>query len=434
MVAIGTHISVIARTLGWGVHASGLGVAGISGARVVIVTGKGRAADTGSGSAEVVGGAHIAVFAHGCIVLVLAPGSRDTDIVGAWVVVVAGDWHTVLAFSQFTGLAHGAGVFVLTGKALERGADFAFARGTFARDCCADTHAVLRYRAGDHGLRVHGALEGQRIHVADQRSVAQVSVLESRAIGIFLAIALDREAGAYTFFAGVCHRTGVKVVALVQIELRLTSTLSVTDVVGAGVLVVAGDGKSDALSFFTVVAHGACVAVDALAFALDRVLTALRAGADIVGTRVAIVAKVHVLAFNEKGLVNVAIAVVVQAVADLFSRNRGIAVGQAVGCAGPYSGASPPFILDHAGRGKSLFNRGSSTGTDARFGEALCHWHSIDRFHFLASKAPWTVRIQTAGAAAEAAFRPVVDTYVVNSAASDALAVAAAGFAEIRVV
>ena len=64
----------------------------------------------------------------------------------------------------------------------------------------------------------------------------------------------------------------------------------------------------------------------------------------VFGALIAIVAEVDVIAFDLKRLVNIFIAIIVQAVAGFLGRSGGIARRQAIFGADPLAAATPKFV------------------------------------------------------------------------------------------
>jgi len=76
-----------------------------------------------------------------------------------------------------------------------------------------------------------------------------------------------------------------------------------------------------------VVANGARVTVLTFSLAQGFLDAALIAGANVLGTVVAIIAKSDELSVDQTRLIHVAVTVVIETVAALLSRYRGVAIG-----------------------------------------------------------------------------------------------------------
>ena len=109
-----------------------------------------------------------------------------------------------------------------------------------------------------------------------------------------------------------------------------------------------------------------------------HMLTAGLAQASICRAFVVIIAKVDVLPFHCAGLVNLAIAIVVQSIAYLGCRHQSIATRQAGFRADPHPRTEAGFVGHLAGRPQPEFNGLFCAGADSRIGHALRRLNAVD--------------------------------------------------------
>jgi len=114
---------------------------------------------------------------------------RSTRIVGANVAVVAIHRHSCCAGALVTAIAQGAKVTVIARCTVVNGSQGAGPCVRVAKGCEAGGVGPLGIWAGDDGCEIDDALHGEGIDVADQCTIANVSILERGAIGIFATIA-----------------------------------------------------------------------------------------------------------------------------------------------------------------------------------------------------------------------------------------------------
>ncbi|MFT5431147.1 MAG: hypothetical protein ACI9OJ_001826 [Myxococcota bacterium] len=116
IVRFSASIVVVARAWGWNELAAVVFVAGVGGARVVVVAVQRSPADAAATDANIIGGAGVAVVTrtrhrHGD-----APGQRITVVLGAWVEVVTFFSHAGRARTEFALISKGAGIPIVTGS------------------------------------------------------------------------------------------------------------------------------------------------------------------------------------------------------------------------------------------------------------------------------------------------------------------------------
>jgi len=200
-------------------------------------------------------------------------------------------------------IANSAGITIVTGKSLVGRNQFALARFSVAETRLTGRIGSLGCVARNHRPRHQLALEGYTFLVAVERAITKVAVIKRAAIGIFAAFAGNFITAALARLALVGHGTWVSVVTSRLIEFAGAPTQAVADVVGAGIVIVTGDGQSDAEARVAVVPDGASITVDTFALSQGRMLAPRLAFAEVYGARIAIIAKLHVFAVQEDRLV-----------------------------------------------------------------------------------------------------------------------------------
>jgi len=116
VIARSTGIEVGTLPLVGGIDATALGIAGIIGARIIVVALQGFASQTFALTANVTHGADAAILAALVVGHVLATDGGVTEVVGADVAVVAVEGRSTFASAFKTGFADSATVTVVTGK------------------------------------------------------------------------------------------------------------------------------------------------------------------------------------------------------------------------------------------------------------------------------------------------------------------------------
>jgi len=343
VVTRGALVSVVALSLVGRVHAPHILVTRVIGARIGIAALQGRSAHAESPTALVIGRADVSVAAGCFVVLEDAARFGIARVVGAWISVVAEGRRTGLALAADALVANGAPVSVVASEALVVRFQRALSGRRLAHDFLADD--VVRNQAGavHYGIWLNGADVGQLVHVAEQEAVAQVPVFEGLAVLVFDALAIHRIPGTLAFAALVRYRAGVGIVAVGLVVLSRAAAESVADVVRAGIAVVARDGQTQADSVLAMVADRAHVSVDALALVEVLVQAPILPDASVFGAVIVVVADVLVFSPDQRRIVDLAVAVVVHAVATLLLRNSRIAVRQPLFGAYSLSLADSPF-------------------------------------------------------------------------------------------
>lgn len=145
--------------------------------------------------------------------------------------------------------------------------------------------------AGDDGVWVHDALERHRVGVADERAVAEVVILGCGAISRVGALADIGPACAGFISADIADSTAIAIVAPGLIGRIDTALLRLADIVSTAVVIVACQRLDAlALAISAEVACGAQAPVFARIRVVGSVHTAALLIAGIVGARVVVIA------------------------------------------------------------------------------------------------------------------------------------------------
>jgi len=223
-----------------------------------------RTSDASAAVALVPRGAHVVVGTGEGIILKNAAYADVAGIVGAGIPIVAAYVDTLCAHTLEALVNDGASVAVVAQETLVIGDQRTLPGGCIAMSLQAERVFAVRLGADWNGQRIACALEGELFHVADESTVAKISVLQPGAILVALAVALNRRAEACALGTMVADRTRVPVVALSGGRGVFAAAGFGADVVGAGVLVVTLHRVTHAFALFAMVGNGARVAVQAL--------------------------------------------------------------------------------------------------------------------------------------------------------------------------
>jgi len=215
--------------------------------------------------------------------------------------------------------------------------------------------------------------------VARQDAGAQVPVVEFEAISVDATVTRHRFPMAFARVAMVTQSTGISVIAATGLRRVLAPARFSADVVGARILVVALHRVPDADAVGAMVGHGTRVPVYALPFVQRDVFAPFLAVTNVLGTAVVVVTKIDVIPAHLQRFIHVSIAIIVDSVALLFRRNRGVAGGQTFRRAYPHPGAHSPLVFDFAAGPQT--QRSGSRGTRAfsRIGHALSRLNAVHR-------------------------------------------------------
>ncbi len=271
---------------------------------------------------------------------------------------------------------------------------------------------TLHYRVGNHL-----ALEGNATLVAKESTGTSVPVVEGYAILIGNAFAVDGEACASAVLATVVDGAGVAIIAIIQIKLPGATAQSVANIVGTGIIIVACNGQTDAFATLTMVSNGARISINALTLLHHFMLAAFLGQAKVNGTGNAVIAEPNGGVNGDVvGFVNVAIAIIVDTVANLFGRNRRITGREPLLCAHSFARAGAEFIAHFTVREEPQSCRLQRAGTLSCIGQTLQHGDTIYRLGLYTGEAPGTLVIGATESTAETPRRAVVKTDVLGAA------------------
>jgi len=348
MVTDGARILVVALSLVVVMDAPDLGIARVISADVAVVAVESRSRIAGSIPTQIPGRADIAVVARILVVGVDATFPRIAEIVGAWIAVVAVDRSFAGATPLLAALPNRAFVAVVADLALVGRLKRALAGHRVARSGQAFGTEPVGLAALDHGSRVHRTRLRKRIQIAEQRTVADIPVLQLSAIRVSHAFARHCEAQALTQRAGIVHRTRILVVAGGAVEFRQAACSGQAVIVGAAVSVVADDLRPYAHALITVIGLGAHVCVAAFGTGEN-----LAHAADV---RIATVGSTLVIVVA-RDVVDLPVTVVVEAIAHLLKGHTRVTVGKAGLFANSQAGTFAPLIFNVAGCSQRQLDR-----------------------------------------------------------------------------
>jgi len=166
---------------------------------------------------------------------------------------------------------------------------------------------------------------GQRTGIADQSSIAQITVFKGCAITVTHAFAGNLGPGANAVAAFISHRAGIAIVAVNAIGFVVTTAGFAARIVGAGIVVVTIHRLSNTNTALAVVGHSARIPIYALSLVQCAIDTSISSQATILSTAVAILTKMYEVTAHQIRLVNITIAIIIGPVADLFGRQHRIA-------------------------------------------------------------------------------------------------------------
>jgi hypothetical protein len=176
LVPGGANILVITRGRILRIDAASLGRARIVGARVAIVTVHDRIVQAETATAMVAGGTGVAIVARTGIGQVDTAIIGVAGIIGATIPVITHHRNSPDTLPAGTRITDGTGILIVAGKAL-----MVRSKGTVPGKGVAsglDAHAVgpNRCRAGHHRGRGHDTLVGQFVLLADESAIAEVTI------------------------------------------------------------------------------------------------------------------------------------------------------------------------------------------------------------------------------------------------------------------
>jgi len=371
------------------VETAGHSVAAIVRALVSVFAFEGSAPDAEALLTLVCSSAHIVIAARLAVVHVHATRLLVAAIVGARIAVVADNRHAGHTSPTLAFIANGTLVAVVAGEPLVVGGQRALTCLRIARSLQTDGLRTLRRKgAVDDAVGVHRALVGQLHLVAVQNAVAQVPVLQSCAVRVFVTLALHLVAGTASLAAGVAYRARVSVVTRIGVVLGGAAPESIADVVGARVVVVTRDGEPYADPILAMISDRASIAVDTLSLGQRQMLAPGFTLAAIIGARVVVITDVGVFSLGKCRFIGFLVAIVVHAVARFRGRDRSITVRQPLFGADSLAPAHAEFVDDLAESREPQLHRPACTGTDSCIGHALSQNHPVDGNGLLAGETP----------------------------------------------
>jgi multisubunit Na+/H+ antiporter MnhC subunit len=146
------------------------------------------------------------------------------------------------------------------------------------------------------------------------------------AVGIRLALARYRSANAIPVATFVSYSAWISVVAVRLVGNEIAASCTITSIVSTGVIVVADHRRAHTLTHLTVIASGAGIVIFAFARIEGLVGAAILSLAEVLGTFDSVVAQRHGHTAFVRGLINVPVAVVVDAVAILHGGSGRVTV------------------------------------------------------------------------------------------------------------
>ncbi len=248
------------------VEASRFGYAAIIGARICVVAVQGiEAWLAGAIGAAIIEGAGIGIIAPGIIGDKEAAQRVVTAIVGAGIVVGAGDGHAPATDSQVAEFVGGAGIGVVARQIVEFVEASLLAVATVG---CAGI-LVVTIQIGPRCTLAHAALVtiGAGIGIVAGCGIGRESTAGFRLTAVICAgvVVLARKGGAGQAPAVLTHVTdsaGIAVVTVFGIGSEGATHIGLAAIVGAGIGIIAGERTAaDALAEVAVVPRGAYVLV-----------------------------------------------------------------------------------------------------------------------------------------------------------------------------
>ena len=153
-----------------------------------------------------------------------------------------------------------------------------------------------------------------------------------------------RTRGTLAVFAAIANSAVVSVIAIGKVKGELAALLGVTAIVGAGIVIVAGERISHACTRFTMVGLGAGIAVDTFAFIQWGMNTSFATATTVFGTWVTVVTG---------SLIDAAVTVIVHTVAFFGGRGSCVACIESQLRTSTVPFASPMFVFRKA-RGRKV--------------------------------------------------------------------------------
>jgi len=367
-------------------------------------------------------GASIAVIAVSLVGDVGTPVTAVTAIVRAEVAIVTGEGNPADTLAAFTDVADGAQVTVITGEAivLRR-------KGTLTGEgvaSCGQADGIGAFGLGAtyFSPRFEFALMRDLGGVANQGSITDIPIFKRGAVVVARALAVDGNPNAEVLFTAVRNGARIFVVAINRIWREDAASRRITGIVGADVVVVAGYRRTAALPGRTEVRHSAGITIDALDCVEGLVVATFFSEADVVGTSVVVITGIFI---------GVPIAIVIEAIADVFRRNGRITISETLIGAVALPRTRTKFVVLLTGSCQSQRDGLRGARTNAGISHALHRADAIDCDCRQTRKTPGAVIVGGANSTAIGPLFFIIDADVIGTTGALAICTGRARLAEI---
>jgi len=372
----------------------------------------------------------VAVTAGCRVVAVHAAAIRVAGVVSAWIVVGAVGLDSPRALARLTVLSDGTGIIIVARETFEGGLEGTLPGARVAVSLEAECAGALRFRAVHLASGHDCAQERQLVLVAVQRAVADVSIVDGETVVVDFALAVHRSPLALAICAEVPY--GARLIVVARLGVGSEGALPLLAcIIGAGIPVAADYRSRNAHSLLTVVAGCARIFIHALSAGERLTQASLTSLADVIRALVGIIAEADELPFNQVRLVDVVVAVIIQAVAGFRSCRWSVAIGQPSFGADPLALTGPPFVCDCARGGQTECNGMVGTFALPRVIDALGEQRPIQEFNLLTGETVRALAVLLAGTAAEAALARVDDAGILRTSGGNTVHVGSTRPAQI---
>jgi len=401
VVAGRAGIRVVALVIVGHTHAANRRVARIIGARIQIVAVRRRAHQANAIHTFISHRACVAVRATGGDLQVDAAGGGFAEVVCALIAVVAIEGYATGALPVDALLARCARITIIAGRARSHRLGLALPGLRHAPVNVAVLVHAFRFVARSLAPGHLGTGERWRHGVTIPISETFVVLGYELTLLVGGALAVAGESHAIPGQAGVAERTGVGVVASKRVELVPTTKLHIAPLIGARVLVIAHHRTTDAHPGLAVVADGARVPVQALSAVQGHVAAPVAPKTLVVSAGISVITS-HV--------VRLAVAIVVDAVANLFLRSLSITLTLTFRSARDRPGTHSELIGGAAGSGQRLLDCILGAITIIGLIHALCGQQPFHRGYLAALISCRALLVRGTGRRAEMARVAVTHT------------------------
>lgn len=213
------------------------------------------------------------------------------------------------------------------------------------------------------------------LRVTIENPVADVAVLQGPTVAIGLAVAGEGGTETLAFLAGIVKGAGILVIAWCRIVRIQASAFGGAGIIGAQVFIIAEYDAAKARAFVAMVTFGAGIAVITPGAGQRFEETARLPRTTVKGTLVVVVAH---------DIVDIAVAVVIKAVADIFERVNCVARRKTVCRATTTTQTSAPLVGSLTGGSEAELDGIVRALTDSTFRNALHHSAPFDGQRILA--------------------------------------------------